>query len=523
MRKIACVVIPVGIALVGAGLVYAQYGRGGGDWSTSGSDAQRSSWVRSDPKIALESLEKPGFQMIWKVKLAKDQKPANPLTDAVLLERYIGYRGFRSFGFMGGLSNSVYAVDTDLSRIEWQMHLPGAGSSPCAASFVTQVARPTGLEIASAGGGRGSGRGGFARGAVGEPNQGAPNIEAASMRRPAPVPAAARGGGRTAGRSDRRGAAAPNPFRRGPSYVYALTSDGMLHLMYISNGQEPDPPLKFLPPNSNPSGLIVVDNTAYVLTTKGCGGAPEGVWALDLESRKVTSWKGSVVGSAGIAFDPDGTLYVATGSGSPAHADSLVALDSETLEPKDWYASGSAFTSSPVIFEYKDKILAAATTRDGRLHLLDTKSLGGADHKTPLARADLGSNSAGSAPGALASWEDPHQTRWILAPAASAIVAWKVVERNGAPSIESGWVSREMTSPLPPMIVNDVVFAVAGGTPSSPAVLYALDPGTGKEIWNSGNSIGSFIPSGGLSAGGSQLYLGAADGTLYAFGFPMEH
>jgi outer membrane protein assembly factor BamB len=58
---------------------------------------------------------------------------------------------------------------------------------------------------------------------------------------------------------------------------------------------------------------------------------------------------------------------------------------------------------------------------------------------------------------------------------------------------------------------------------SVPAVLYALDAATGKEFWNSGNTITSFVHSGGLSAGGSQIYLGTHDGTLYAFGFPIEH
>jgi outer membrane protein assembly factor BamB len=68
-----------------------------------------------------------------------------------------------------------------------------------------------------------------------------------------------------------------------------------------------------------------------------------------------------------------------------------------------------------------------------------------------------------------------------------------------------------------------VIFALSGGKASTSAVLYALDPSTGKEVWNSGKSIGSYVASGGLSAGGSQVYVGAADGTLYAFGFPMEH
>ena len=83
-------------------------------------------------------------------------------------------------------------------------------------------------------------------------------------------------------------------------------------------------------------------------------------------------------------------------------------------------------------------------------------------------------------------------------------------------------------------IVNGVVFALSSGEfrssdalatakRSSKAVLYALDSATGKELWNSGDAITSFVHSGGLAAGGGRVYVGGHDGTQYAFGFPMEH
>ena len=122
--------------------------------------------------------------------------------------------------------------------------------------------------------------------------------------------------------------------------------------------------------------------------------------------------------------------------------------------------------------------------------------------------------------GALASWQDPAGTRWVLAPTTGAIKAWKVVDRNDAPELQPGWVSRDMPSPLPPMVINGVVFAASNG--KSP-VLYALDGVTGKELWNSGKTIASSVRGGGLSGGGSQVYLGTSDGTLYAFGFYIEH
>jgi outer membrane protein assembly factor BamB len=54
-------------------------------------------------------------------------------------------------------------------------------------------------------------------------------------------------------------------------------------------------------------------------------------------------------------------------------------------------------------------------------------------------------------------------------------------------------------------------------------VLYALDSLNGRELWNSGTTITSFAHSGGLSAGGSRVFIGTYDGMQYAFGFPIEH
>ncbi len=238
---------------------------------------------------------------------------------------------------------------------------------------------------------------------------------------------------------------------------------------------------------------------------------------------------------------PDGTLYVATAAGNSTYSSSVVALEPKTLKPKDWYtAPGQEFTSTPVIFQYRGKVLAAALSKDGRLHLLSTASLGGPDHRTPLYETPASSKSRNFVAGALASWQDAQFTLWLLAstgnPVAGftnvggkvtngGVVAWKIVDQNGAPAVEPGWVSRNMISPTPPMIVNGVVFAASSGPPtaqrSSPAVLYALDAQTGTELWNSGKSIASSVD--GISGGGGQVYVTTRDGALYAFGFPMEH
>jgi outer membrane protein assembly factor BamB len=518
-----------------------QFGRGGAEWMTNGSDAQRSHWIPADARISIETLRKPGFQFLWKVKLNNDPVQLNSLTPAVLMDRYIGYKGFRSLAFLAGSSNIIYAIDTDLSRIEWQHRLPppaSPGTLTCPGGLTTNIAREISAAYpssAAVGGGLG-GRGGPARSDVGEPDKGAVTLAALTA---AALPVAP--------------APAPAPRVRPPAVVYAAPSDGMLHSMYISNGVDAEPPIKFLPPDANAQGLIVLDGVAWAATS-GCNGGPGGIWALDLASKQVMNWhpsNGGVAGSANPAFGPDGTAYATTSTGE------AVALDPKTLAVKDTYTTGGqGFSSSPVVFPYKGRNLIAAATKDGRIHLLDSASLGGSNHQTAVFRTSAWPAAADFAPGALATWQSVDGVRWILAAVASApasgsgfspvngavtngaIAAWRVVERNGTISLDPGWISRDMISPLAPIIVNGVVFAVSSGEyrsedakltaaqrarRSSPAVLYALDGATGKVLWDSGKTMTSFVHSGGVSGGAGQLYLAAYDQTLYAFGFPIEH
>src|SRR5690349_4638121 len=129
MRRLTATLALISGALSAGGVALAQFGRGAGDWNTVGGDAQRSSWVRADPKISRTALEKPGFALTWKVKLDNAPKQMNALTTSLVMTGYIGYRGFRSLAFVGGSSDKVFAIDTDLGRLEWQKPVPGATGS----------------------------------------------------------------------------------------------------------------------------------------------------------------------------------------------------------------------------------------------------------------------------------------------------------------------------------------------------------------------------------------------------------
>ncbi len=516
----------------------AQPVRAGAEWVVDGADAQRSQWIPADTKISRESLQKPGFQFLWKVTLNNEPVQLNSLMPGVLVDRYIGYRGFRSLAFVAGSSNKLFAVDTDLNRIEWQTKLSGpapvAGTLACPGGLTAAIARATTAEYpnpAPVGGGL-AGRGGSARSGVGAANQGAVTIPAAL----AAVAAASA-----------PGAPPPRPPRlRGPVLVYVAAGDGTLRTVYISNGTEAVDPIPFLPANANVQGFIVVGNIAYA-ATQNCNGAPSAIWALDLATRQVTSWKppsGAIAGSEGMAFGPDGTVYVTTTAGD------LAALDPATLVIKDTFQTGgNAFTSSPVIFRYQDRNLVAAAARDGRIYVVDAASL-----KSAPARSQP--YSTNFAPTALSTWQSPDGSRWLLAPVTGApangsgfahangatpngaVAAWKVSGQGDSITVDAAWLSRDLISPLPPMILNGVVFAVSSGEyrsedskttaaqrvqSSSPAVIYALDGTNGTSLWNSGKSITSFVHSGRISGEAGQIYLTTYDQKLYAFGFLVEH
>ncbi len=530
------------------------------DWMTDNGDAQRSAWIRSDAKINKDSMSKPDFQFLWKMKLKNPPRQLNNLTPPATLDRLIGYRGFRMLGFVAGSSDNLFAIDTDLGRMEWDKHLnstapAGPGTLTCPGGITTGMARPALTSIPALPGAGGRGRSNPAKSAVGEPGQGAVTLANVRPNPPAPAAAAAP-------------AAASNPMLvqptrvnpanppggqlgAGPFLVFALAGDGKLHSLHMSNGADYEPPMKFLPPNANASGLIVTDQYAYAATEGGCGGAPNGVWAIDLVSKEVKTWKGNVVGSAGMAFGGAGAIYVVTGAGGD-NPNSLVALDPKTLALKASYSAGAQeFSSSPVIFDYKGKTLIAAATKNGSLHLFDAANL-----SAPLSSSPASSKNADFAPESLSSWQDRDGSRWILVPTVGtqaadagfkadngaikngAVVAWKVVDQNGAPSLQPGWASRDLVSPLTPTIINGVVFVTSGGefrtsdskvnaaqraSRSSRAVIYALDGATGKELWNSGSTITSFARGAALAGGMSQIYLTTYDGVIYAFGFPMEH
>jgi hypothetical protein len=584
MRRQQLMFVLLAFAAAGA-VTSAQPGRGGSQWLTALADAQRTSWVRTDDKISVEALSKPGFELQWKSKLDNLPRGAHGLNQGVTAS---GVTLFVPMSVVAGSSNNLYGIDNDLGYVVWQRQfdLPlVAGSPACPGGITSAATRIVRLDAAAPAAGRGFGGGragaGY-RSLLGEPGEGVP-IEgraggpgrgAAPAGAPAPAPAGVEQGARGAappppppapgrgGQPVERIPGAPKAEEGGafgflfrPSGVaYVVSSDGMLHVVGLASGKDIQKPAPFLPANSNWSAPVAVDTTLYAATSGKCGGAPDGVWAVDLDSeaKPVVSWKtngGGVVGA--IAFTTDGTLVAAIGPGQTTgdgKANAIVALDAKTLQVKDWFTEPTAeFVTGPTILRHNNKDIVAAATKDGRLILLDSTSLGGSNHATPLhaSKRFLGADGTVSSD-AIAAWQQSSAgTSWFLVPVKGrlaagspatngpvsngAVVALKVADTGGgALSLEPGWVSHDLSSPASPIIVNGVVFALGTGVPStatgkgSAAVLHAYEGESGKRLWNSGKAMIMPASPRSMWSGLGQIYVGMRDGTLHAFGFNDE-
>ena len=529
------------------GVAWGQGGRGGGGgWTTSRADAQRTGWVRADAAISVDGVQTSDFGLQWTTKVghtARETISEGVSNNTAQLDPQPGN--------VAGSANNLYGYEIDTGAVTWTKHFDvPAGPAPtaaCPGGMAGGVTRETSLTPNVVGtilGGRGGGAAGRgAVGGVGAPGEGVPTALVVRAGRGGAAGfsgggagLAGGGGGARAGRGASGGGAnfaggggaqaASGPARAGlrgaPAEAYVVASDGMLHAVGEAQGKELKKPVPFLPANANATELVAVGTMMYTSTINNCGGVPNGVWAIDLSDGTVKSWKSGVTPVGAIALSSNGTLYVATGSGTDTHHDAIVALDPKTLTEKDWLSTpGPAFSTGPVIFSQGGRELVAAATKDGTVFLLDAASLGGADHKKPLATSAATTSSKTWSPSALATFEDSSQTRWLLLPAvgmSSGITAFKV----SGTSLQKAWTSSvSLMVPSAPVVVNGVVFAVNSGSAASPAVLYALDGATGKEVWNSGKAIKSFVKSAGLWAMSGQVYVATNDAMIYAFGTSM--
>jgi outer membrane protein assembly factor BamB len=521
----------------------------GGNWPTFGGDAQRSGWEGADAAITPDTAK--DLQLLWKTKLETQPRGMRPVMPPVILGRLISYRGFKELAFVATNADIVYAIDADLGTVFWMKHLEYSTREPQAMSSSWRcpgglTAMPT-MPVPA--------RGGAARGA------------------PAPAQPAQRG----------------SAFMGGPPSIYAISSDGRLHRLNTSTGDDMAQPISVLPANARATSLNMMDNVIYTVTSHQCNDAPNAVWAIDLtaDPPRVRSFAlngGSAWGLGGSVIGNDGSIYVQTGDGPTRPAASewsntLLSLSPRELALKHYFlrerdSDPSSFgdvvhVPSPVVFAYNNKELIVTPCSTSRLCLLDATARGDSEYSTALYKTSPivqpARNSATVAErgfwGSISSWQDMDGTRWIAVPVLGTphselkvpttngsisngfIVAFKVREEAATIRLEPVWISRDLASPLPPVIVNGVVFAVSAGEftrqitksaddlptidekprGSSHATLYALDAKTGRELYSSRNLVPVPASLTGITVSNGRVYFGGIDGSFYAFGKYMEH
>jgi outer membrane protein assembly factor BamB len=501
----------------------AQFGRG--SWTTFGGDPQRTGWNKTETDLTPETVK--NLKLEWSVQLDSEAKAMTNLTAPLVRASVATPKGVKDLVIVAGVSNKVFVVDGDTGKMFWQKTLSAEGTPQRKESWLC----PNGLT-------------------------------ATPIIGPAP----------------KTGSAAPGIGQA----LYVLASDGKLHAFNLVSGEDVVPPTPFVPAFAKMWSMNLVNGVLYTTTSQSCNGVKSGVYAMDLGNadRKISYFEAGTSGAGiwgrgGAAITSDGRVIVETGDGNfdpEKHqmADSIMALSPQDLKLLDYFTprNRSWMTKKdldmgsigPTIFNFKNWELAAASGKEGVIFLLDTKSLGGADHGVPLFRSPLFTNEevnfAGKGFwGAFSTWADAAGTRWLYAPAwgppasgtkfavqhgdtpDGSLMAFKVEEQAGKPVLTPAWNSLNMSVPTPAIIANGIVFALSDGdspvqfgpsgnllsvedrkAKAGHAVIYALNATTGDVIFSSADTIRGFSHFSAPAVGGGRVYVGTAEGKLYAFG-----
>lgn len=506
-KKIALIAFCAGLEFVSAA-----------EWPTDGGDQQRTGWQKNETILNKSNVK--GMKLLWSLKLDNVPREMHSLLPPVIVEDIPTRDGKKEIAVVAGSGDNVYGIDVATGKQLWKKHYPYTSDK--------------------------------------EPRLGGPLCPGGLVSTP------------TIGL----------PKANGARTVYSVSGDGMMHFLNVADGEDVEPPAKFMPANGKPYSLNLVNNILYSTTAQGCGGNPNLIYSFDLATKKVTTYNpkgGGLWGRSGAAVGFDGTVYAPTGDANYVPAEerygNLIIAVTPDLKYKDHYAPRNIeflwkrdldAQVTPAVFMWKSKEYVVSSCKECRVWLMDSKSLGGEDHRTPLYRTPLMCNeevnfAEAGVWGSMATWENPAGTRYILtgfwgpshpqfkAPLSygpvkrGAVAAHKMEEKDGKVVLSPAWMSRDMDQAEPPVIANGVVYAYGSGesnvqaTPeiglsantsatriknSKHATIYALDGDTGKELWNSGDAIKSFVHFGGLSVNNGRVYLGGYDSTLYVFGLP---
>ena len=513
-----------------------------------GGNPQRNGWAASERQITKANVS--ALKLLYKYQTDNQSRGTSSLTSPIISGNLITYLGFKEMLMFAGSSDKVYSLDADLNQLIWEANLPFAAANVARKS--PSESCPNGLTSPVVMAGSSSNSLHFATLASRAP-------AANGVRPPRPSPYLP--------------PLAQSIYPLLPTTlsqlnaIYTVSSDGFLHILNSSTGQDLIPSVRFVPPNAKVTSLNLRDNVVYATTADSCDGYRNALFAIDILSPQKTVWsfvppEGGFAGTVGTSIGNDGTVYVQVaypkGNDTKYSYETVVALTARELKVKDYFTIGDkplkpgqpATGVTPVVFSFTGRDLVIAGGRDGKVYLLDSRSLGGADHHTPLSATSQvaeGKNKleANGFRGVFSTWFDVDTgTRRFYttvfgrvrkfpglssgssgrrAAEAGAVIAFELKGTSEQPTLEPVWVSGPMASPVSTVIADNMLFVLSDGgiQSSSGGTLHVLEATSGKDMPVGAISV-SAEPSGGLALANGRLYFTGRDNAVYCFGIPAQ-
>ena len=487
------------------------------DWLTYGHDPQRTGWAFEEATLSPANVS--NLALKWKSKLPNEAYSLSALTSPVVASGVSTSRGIRSVVYVAGIKGTVFALDAETGDELWT-------------HTIKSVVLP--------------GKGGY-QGTFLCPN----------------------------------GITATPVIDRNTESLYVLAGDGALYGLDLGSGRVRYGPVQFVAAFAKSLSLSLVNGTVYTTLAQGCGNALSGFYSLDirdphhpLEHQLLLSNTNTagIWGRGGPVIGTNHRVYGSTADGkfdpiAGDYSNAVVAATLPNLNLADYYLPANwpllrrrdldLGASSPVYFGWHNRNLLASGAKEGVVYVLDADTLGGSDHQTTLYTSPKLGNDKNVCCEGLGIWgglstaRDAEGQTWLYVPMGGppsasgpkfpiangdnphgSVMAFKVVAdpKTGNPTLQPAWISGDFNLPDPVVIANGLVFALSTGENAvqhggeakrllntRPAVLRALDAATGKELYNSGDAMSSWVHFSGLAVADGRVFAVDHDSNVYCF------
>ncbi len=500
-----------------------------GNWLTFGHDPQRTGWARGEDTLSVKNVSH--LELKWKVQLKNQPLSLTALTAPLVATHVTTPQGVKTLVYVAGSSDHVFALDANTGKLVWSVtfHSPVVPKNP-------------GMWLC--------------------PN----NLNATpTIDRRAGLIYVLGADGRLYGLGLGTGRIKFGPIQFVPPYTKDWSLNLVHGIIYTSVSQDC---------SETQSGIYAMDVRHPMrpvirdLLVAKRGGA--GIWGRG----GVTAGEGTRI----YAATGDGPNDPAVGE----YGSSVIAVKIPKLKVVDYYSPNDyelltrydldVGASSPAWFAHGKYHLLAAGGKGGTLYLLNADRLGSGDHQTPLETLRLANDERAYEEngiwGGFATWRDAQGETWLYVPVWGPIsknapkfplahgpapdgclMAFRVGAnvRTHRPELVPAWVSRDFNRPEPPVVANGVVFGLSTGenpqqtqgaavvakpghygnriltnqermANTRHAVLYALDARTGKVLYNSGDTMTSWVHFSGLAVANGRVYAVDHDSQVYCFG-----